>query len=850
VGIIDIDHSMSGMKVAPAADTPQSPNPAVENAMSPPHPSTSPAKFSPMKRLLKRSESQRSKERKVQLLKKINRGNLLASKFESMETRMFKVGRMLVESQITDHRQLESFKFVCHGQLNALEELINSWPKDSREHMLKKTDGAGATIIHIAYLYQNFEIGRYLVKNFPELSTLRYTEKVDDVRMMPYLGENILHIAIAHRAYDEVKWLLDFHRQEEQRHDLLIQLLSARTLGHFFQPHFTRIGVYFGEYPIHFAVCSNDLDILDLLVECDPNALFFVDSHGNNALHLCVLHELERMFDYVIIHAENIIRGRLQDSLGEAPPEKVKHLLYTQLIHIFNNESLTPFTLAAKSGKSTMFRHMLKLRTTRLWSYGPVDCSVVDLVNLDTVKDKTPEPDNLLHSSFAECDVSAKTKENVTQYFLSYPPLPEDIMYESCLGLQRAHEEKQFLKLGAIEWICRMNHLDMLDIPEVSEIISKKWERFGFPTFFASSLFGLIRTILITLIICLFAYSEGDSAVDWAVWCLYPLTWLLMFFGYYNDAKQISLHGLNHWGRNGTIRGAALLENICSTVEFALFTAVCVSKFVLWKNNLDGDAPVRVTIALTALTSWIRIYYILMGFKATGNFVVIVSNILMKDIPLFFFVYITILFGFGSAHAVLTIMTEDRTVAGGFESFFASIWGIFRYTVDGQNLDIFDDSGMSINILWIHQILSVLYNVCIVLLMLNLLIAMMSETYSDLVNKSHLILARERYNMMCSYEIGMSDVAIQDAMKTYAIFDPDNPEVVPTFEMQTMNPDWQSQGSAATTDFDNKMKNAHIDMPAELRYQASEGEVSSLKQRLLESPELLNSRDPVKFFIY
>ena len=44
-------------------------------------------------------------------------------------------------------------------------------------------------------------------------------------------------------------------------------------------------------------------------------------------------------------------------------------------------------------------------------------------------------------------------------------------------------------------------------------------------------------------------------------------------------------------------------------------------------------------------------------------------------------------------------MTEDRTVAGGFESFFASIWGIFRYTVDGQNLDIFDDSGMSINIL-------------------------------------------------------------------------------------------------------------------------------------------------------
>lgn len=48
--------------------------------------------------------------------------------------------------------------------------------------------------------------------------------------------------------------------------------------------------MYFGEYPLSFATCTNQTDCFRLLMakQADPNQK---DTNGNTVLHLAVIHE-------------------------------------------------------------------------------------------------------------------------------------------------------------------------------------------------------------------------------------------------------------------------------------------------------------------------------------------------------------------------------------------------------------------------------------------------------------------------------------------------------------------------------------------------------------------------------
>ena len=69
-------------------------------------------------------------------------------------------------------------------------------------------------------------------------------------------GENILHMTIIGRNIEETRWLLDFYRDHEHSVTYgLEKLLTANASGQFF---YYGGNNYFGGYPLHFAVCSND----------------------------------------------------------------------------------------------------------------------------------------------------------------------------------------------------------------------------------------------------------------------------------------------------------------------------------------------------------------------------------------------------------------------------------------------------------------------------------------------------------------------------------------------------------------------------------------------------------------
>ncbi|VDM45663.1 unnamed protein product [Toxocara canis] len=122
--------------------------------------------------------------------------------------------------------------------------------------------------------------------------------------------------------------------------------------------------MYFGEYPLSLAACTNQTDCFRLLIakKANPN---LKDTNGNTVLHLIVIHNQIEMLS-------------LAYECGAR-------------LHVFNRQSLTPLTLAARLAKKKMFEHILKLEAEVIWVHRDVSVIAYPLSNIDTIDQRNGE---------------------------------------------------------------------------------------------------------------------------------------------------------------------------------------------------------------------------------------------------------------------------------------------------------------------------------------------------------------------------------------------------------------------------------------------------------------------------
>jgi hypothetical protein len=112
-------------------------------------------------------------------------------------------------------KRFSIYELINPGDLEALKEQIATKIKASRYRKIDKVekeviderDAAGANIIHLAYLLEDYRIGRWLVETFPQIALLPYSHKVSEDllerkpklksipnynSLMPYAGISIL----------------------------------------------------------------------------------------------------------------------------------------------------------------------------------------------------------------------------------------------------------------------------------------------------------------------------------------------------------------------------------------------------------------------------------------------------------------------------------------------------------------------------------------------------------------------------------------------------------------------------------------------------------------------------------
>ena len=108
---------------------------------------------------------------------------------------------LTADINVQSHQQRAHQDGIClaikNGQMDRVLQLVDEDPG-----LLSVRDPVGATPVHVAFLYFQHDIGKELLRRYPEHATDTYGDG-------PYCGENVLHIAIVHKDVALVQWLLD-----------------------------------------------------------------------------------------------------------------------------------------------------------------------------------------------------------------------------------------------------------------------------------------------------------------------------------------------------------------------------------------------------------------------------------------------------------------------------------------------------------------------------------------------------------------------------------------------------------------------------------------------------------------
>ena len=647
---------------------------------------------------------------------------------------VFKSTQITIRDERQHHQGL--FGAILAGDLAQVLDLV--------EHnctCLEQVDAVGATPVHFAFLRRKTNIGKELVLRYPHCATYTYGQG-------PYLGENILHIAIMQQNVDLVRWLLGANPA----------LLNAEVVGKFFAPAGM---VYFGGYPLLFAVSSNQREVLQTILNTRArdseeelkNHITVVDRYGNTALHMTVIHDLPDMYDLVLEVAE-----KLEEPDCEYDDDTIAFRRWA------NHQRLTPLALAAAMGKVRMFQHILQKETVTIWEYGPVICHMVPLSGLEQPVTQSFSG----RSSEKFCVVQRTALECICS----------DAPLTNCLktkGGRVPHEALQARR-----------ELVMNDVIQV--VLERKWQTFAQRKFYSE--FALTLTAQLLWIISTFIpnhYANGGNRSDHSVEfgltvaCEALVVVCLVF-------KVIRS------SRGAVFQRTVLMHSAQGLIAFKnwVLRGFCVLYITAWALRLAFVTEAgAVCASFAALVGWLHVFFFLLGFRATGPFVITIKEMIQFDMKRFFGVFSVVTFAYVAA---LYLLSNDGF---GVDVFFrymvelilfgiGGIWPVSNYTeAGGYNY-------------WIVSVFLISWLIFVMVLLLNTVIAMMNNTYSEVEANSERRWCVEWANIIASYETEYGLEKMQEFRRAFGIplkrEHPTSPTLTKLYlEVSIFNKDWKNK---------------------------------------------------------
>ncbi|XP_061164690.1 transient receptor potential cation channel subfamily V member 5-like isoform X6 [Saccostrea echinata] len=536
----------------------------------------------------------------------------------------------------------------------------------------------GETILHLCLLNAtaiHADLAKRLIQAFPKM--------INDIYLADeYFGESILHIAIVNEDPAMVKFLLDNGADVQER-----------ACGNFFCPDDQKSSrmdsydhewvdvtektnyeghVYFGEFPLSFAACLGQEECVRLLIAKGANPNV-QDTNGNTVMHMLVIHDRKDMFNLLL-------------DLGAR-------------LDIKNRQGLTPLTLAATLTRKEMYEHILEKIRQVCWIYGNVTCAGYPLKDIDTISETG--------------DINRNSALNLVVYGT------ED------------------------------GHLDMMD-GLIVELLKDKWK-----TFVGHRFYRRFAIFFLYFILFMFAFilrpgsdlcptkiasndnttvtqtsevtSESDGCYlikacrteDKVRFALEILVLIGALWYIFIAMKEIYHQGFRVFFT--TLKGApAKAMFLLSDILVVLMLpgrALCQHEY--------EDIIAVFAILFTAP----YFLFFCRGFKIVGPFVVMIYKMIAGDLLRWIIIYLVFIIGFSQAMYIIFLNVQGSP----FNDPVEAIMGMFMMSLGefGDYYESFSQTNHPI----LSKIIFMIYMIMVTLLLVNMLIAMMGNTY-QLINET------------------------------------------------------------------------------------------------------------------
>ncbi|XP_046544515.1 transient receptor potential cation channel subfamily V member 5-like [Haliotis rubra] len=500
---------------------------------------------------------------------------------------------------------------------------------------------------------------------------------------------------------------------------------------------------YFGESALHIAVVQGDFEGVKTLVENGAiinqraTGRFFLPEDQKKsrkkktnfdgyayygeyplAFAACVCHK--DIYDYLIEHKAD---PNLQDSFGNTVLHMVviadQPTMYRYAVchherpantHIKNKYGLTPLTLASQLGRHTIFKEMLELDSLELWRYSNILCSAYPLTSLDSIGHKGETNWN----SALMIIVNGETEE----------------------------------------------HLDMLEGGVIRQLLDEKWKTFARRRFILRLVIAFFHLALISVVI--YTRPEGSQllgfrgTIDIVRYIAEVLVCMGCFSAIMVDGISIGSQGCKPFIQNCMHAPAQTVYMIS-----CLLMLLCIPFRILKLNTVED---ILLIIAIPG--SWFFLLFFARGVKLTGPFVTMIYKMIKGDLFRFALIYLIFLIGFTQGFFFLFRDVEtDNSDVQKFSTLEDTVMNLFQMTLGEFKYEPFNYARYP----QLTKIVFAFFMFLVPILLLNMLIAMMGNTYTQVISKSEKEWRKQWAKIVVVVERGFSKKQLLKFQQEYAV---------------------------------------------------------------------------------
>merc|ERR1740128_503030 len=390
--------------------------------------------------------------------------------------------------------------------------------------------------------------------------------------------------------------------------------------------------------------------------------------------------------------------------------------------HMVRNErELTSLTLACLLGRDTIFQEMLEMSCVEFWRYSNITCCGYPLGALDSIL-----PDGSTNWGSAMMLILAGTKEE---------------------------------------------HLNMLEGGIIAKLLDEKWSTYA-QGFFMKRLFLLILHLLtVSCAVYLrpdrksllkgFKKGTGDlEAGDISRYCFELATLIgCVTFIIFQLGTEIKNAGIDCFWKNLKAAPPKMLY-----VVSILLTLGCIPCRMLQFGEEETKYRVieEAFLIFGVPGSWFYLMFFCGAIKLTGPFVTMIFKMVTGDMFTFSIIYSIMLLGFSQAFYFIIKSHSDAEL---YEKYHTTWIGMFHMTLGSYDYNLLGNTPYP----RMAKVIFVLFQILIPILLLNMLIAMMGNTYGIVIESAEKEFLKAWAKVIMSLERSVTKEQAKEFLEAYSI---------------------------------------------------------------------------------